>query len=87
MIFFHILAVTCPGVSTLNNGTIVFSDPTIPRGEESTVTYSCNTGYGLTGEAVRTCTSSGWNGTEPRCEGVYRIVFNEYQSRNYVQCE
>ena len=73
---------TCPDVSTLDNGTIVYSDPTIPRAEDSTVTYSCDTGYGLTGEAVRTCTSSGWNGTEPRCEGVYRIVFNNYPSEH-----
>ena len=67
---------TCPDVSKLENGTIVYSDPTIPRAEGSTVTYSCNTGYGLTGEAVRTCTSIGWNGIEPRCEGVYIELLN-----------
>ena len=74
---------TCPDVSTLDNGTVVYSDPTIPRAEGSTVTYSCDTGYRLTGgEAVRTCNSSGWDGTEPRCEGVYRIMFNNYPSEH-----
>ena len=56
---------------------MVYSDLNIPRAEGSTVTYSCNTGYRLTGgEAVRTCNSNGWEGHERRCEGVYRIMFN-----------
>ena len=68
---FPILAVTCPDLSPLINGAIVYSDPTIPRGEDSTVTYSCDTGYGLTGDATLTCTYSGWDGTASSCTGMY----------------
>ena len=63
----------CPDVSPLENGEFAYSDSAVPRSEGSFVNYSCDTGYGLTGEKRQTCTSSGWDGIEPRCEGVHII--------------
>ena len=35
----------------------------------STATYSCEAGYNLVGDAVRTCLSSGnWSGYSPYCQ-------------------
>ena len=35
----------------------------------STATYSCEDGYNLVGDAVRTCLSSGiWSGYSPYCQ-------------------
>ena len=63
--------VICPTIPRPVNGRPnTYSDPTIPRDEGSTVTYSCNTGYELVGNSVRTCTSSGWNGSSPLCRGT-----------------
>ena len=37
----------------------------------SVATYSCNTGYALIGDEMRTCQSSGvWFGSEPTCQGI-----------------
>ena len=34
-------------------------------------TYTCNTGYTLTGEATRACQSNGtWSGSEPTCNSM-----------------
>ena len=33
-----------------------------------TITYSCDSGYDLVGNAIRTCTASGWSDSEPTCE-------------------
>ncbi len=58
------------------NGRISYQDDTIaPFVFETTVTYSCDTGYGMSGgNPVRTCVSSDsgpgeWSGTAPTCEG------------------
>ena len=42
----------------------------------STATYSCNTGYTLTGDDMRTCMETGlWSGSEPICTGkMYACV-------------
>ena len=34
-------------------------------------TYSCNTGYNLVGDSIRTCQRTGnWSGSAPTCQGV-----------------
>ena len=65
------VAVICPDLPVPTNGApFVYSDTTIPRAEGSTATYTCNTGYQVTGLMMRTCTVSGWStGDDPVCTG------------------
>ena len=65
-----------PGPST--NGFILFSvDTTAPFDYQTTATYGCDEGYGLSSTAsVRTCVGSSqglgeWSGIAPTCEGTY----------------
>ncbi|XP_064387965.1 uncharacterized protein LOC135336171 isoform X3 [Halichondria panicea] len=69
--------VTCQSLSSPSNGQIDYQgDTAVPFDYQTTVTYSCNNGYGLFGgDRVRTCVSSSagpgeWNGIAPTCEGV-----------------
>ena len=40
--------------------------------EGHTVTYTCNTGYRLSGSATRTCRSNGlWSGSSATCPSKY----------------
>ena len=74
--FFLTAAITCSTVSSINNGRVVYStDSTLTSG--TTVTYSCNEGYALSGgDAVRTCQGNGfspfgfWSGGAPSCRGM-----------------
>ena len=39
-----------------------------------TATYSCNTGYNLVGDSIRTCQATGeWSGSAPTCKGMSLI--------------
>ena len=51
------------------------SDLTIPRDTGSIATYSCSTGYELVGNLMRTCTASGWSGSDPGCTGISYVQF------------
>ena len=69
-------AVLCPPLSSPENGLITYSEEfSSSLGFMETATYSCNSGYGLSGgDTVRTCVgaagSSGeWSGTAPTCQG------------------
>jgi CUB/sushi domain-containing protein len=54
----------CPALSSPAGGGV--SAPTLTFG--STATYSCNTGYAMTGTATRMCQSPGtWTGAAPTC--------------------
>ena len=45
------------------------SDMTAPFDFETTATYSCDDGYGLSGDTlVRTCESAGWSGSASICQ-------------------
>ena len=67
--FFYKLAVACPSHTEPNNGAIACSlgDDGVPS-HEDTCSFTCNTGYELTGSDTRTCQSDGsWSGSEPAC--------------------
>ncbi len=65
-----VFAVICPDLTVPANGALVYSDTTIPRAEGSTATYTCTTGYQVTGLMVRTCSVTGWStGDDPVCTG------------------
>ncbi len=64
------VAVACPDLTVPANGMVVYSDTTIPRAVDTTATYTCTTGYQMTGLMVRTCTATGWStGDDPVCTG------------------
>ncbi|XP_064386387.1 sushi, von Willebrand factor type A, EGF and pentraxin domain-containing protein 1-like [Halichondria panicea] len=63
----------CPDLPSrsLANGMIFYSagGPTNNRPVGSTATHSCDNGYRLVGEAMRTCRSGGtWSGSAPVCQ-------------------
>ena len=66
-----IAAVTCVDLTSLDNGGITYSSVDAnARAVDSTATYSCMTGFTLTGNIIRTCQSDGmWSGMDPTCEG------------------
>ncbi len=74
-----VTALTCSLLTTPDNGVIMYSTITAPTFELSTTaSYSCNTGYGLSGSQVtRTCEadamslSASWSGEALSCPGDY----------------
>ena len=42
----------------------------------SVASYSCDPGYYLVGDAMRTCLLGGWNGTNPVCGNKLYFVIN-----------
>ncbi|XP_065900911.1 uncharacterized protein [Dysidea avara] len=64
--------VPCPSFTDPDNGMITCSleDDGVPSYED-TCSFTCNTGYELTGSDTRTCQSDGsWSGTETMCRKV-----------------
>ena len=60
--------VDCGPLTDPSNGMAV-NTPTTTF--ESTATYSCNTGYTLTGNMTRTCQAKGdWSGSAPTCDST-----------------
>ena len=65
----YILLVSCPPLSSPSNGIINCSlrDDEAPSYED-TCSFTCNTGYVLTGTDTRTCQSDGsWSGNSTMC--------------------
>ena len=59
--------IDCGPVPDIQDGRVDFSGGTTLG---STITYSCNTGYTLTGDANRICQADRtYDGSEPACEG------------------
>ena len=57
--------VDCGSLQDPDNGQVGFSNTTF----ESTGNYTCNLGYGLNGNSIRTCEANGvWSGDPPSCE-------------------
>ena len=63
--------VQCPALSDPENGAVSTTGTEIG----DTATYTCNSGYELSGSDSRTCQLNGeWSGSAPTCEGKYYTV-------------
>jgi len=59
--------IRCDILSMPSNGRISCSSGTVGVGD--TCSFTCNTGYELTGSDTRTCQSNGsWSGSKSTCE-------------------
>ena len=68
--------VVCLSLPPINNGRISYTDSTL--GLNTVATPSCERGYELTGgDTMRTCTVSGWDGTERTCTIASESVDHE----------
>ncbi len=77
----HAVIIRCQPLTQPSNGRVSFSTGThgVSLGVGAIATYSCNTGYGLVGQASRTCVSDGgttgiWSGSQSTCEGISNLV-------------
>jgi len=80
------LAIACEKLTAPVNGQIV-SDESISR-FGSNVTFTCNSGYQLTGSASRTCLTTGaWSGVPAVCKRTSfdRSTLFIYSLRIYVE--
>ena len=69
MFSYEYFSVPCPPLTGPNNGMITCSlgDDGVPSYED-TCSFTCNTGYELTGSDTRTCQSDGnWSGSNGVC--------------------
>lgn len=65
---FHCVPIVCPTLQAPLNGSIHYSDG---HHYNSKATYSCNKGYILEGNKVRTCTNlENWDGSDPTCRKI-----------------
>ena len=61
-----ISALMCPPLLVPFNGNVLWTDLSV----NSTATYTCNAGFELIGNEVRTCLKDGvWSNEEPVCTG------------------
>ena len=69
--------IACTDLLSLN-GAIIYSPTSSPRLEGTTATYSCDSGYVLSGGTVRTCQADGtWSGRNSVCQGDYTPISNK----------
>ena len=72
--------VNCPLLNMPNNGMINCSlgdDGVLSY--EDTCSFTCNTGYELTGSDTRTCQSDGsWSGTDDVCRRGMYVLYNRW---------
>ena len=62
-------AVNCSTLSNPANGQV---SHTAGTSFGQTATYSCDTGYNLVGDSIRTCQANErWSGSEPICQGRF----------------
>ena len=71
----------CGLLPNITNGMLSYN----PQGQDqtlvdATVTYTCDTGYTLNGNSMRTCQTGGaWSGSDPTCDGKYNVLrINEW---------
>ena len=74
----YILLVSCPSLSDPSNGMINCSlGDNETTSYEDTCSFTCNTGYELTGSDTRTCQSDrSWSGSDTVCSrSEYNLLF------------
>ncbi|XP_065893685.1 CUB and sushi domain-containing protein 1-like isoform X2 [Dysidea avara] len=79
--------VSCPSLTGPNNGMINCSlgDDGVPSYED-TCSFTCNTGYELTGSDTRTCQSDGsWSGNETICRKVHCPLLTQ-PNNGHINC-
>ena len=73
--------VQCSALSSPVNGAVQMDDPMY----SSTASYSCDQGFGLQGDATRTCQADGtWSGVTPQCRSEltlfsYSVVYITFE--------
>ena len=76
MYIFLLTVVDCGSLTDPDNGLVTRTAGTTFG---QTATYSCNTGYNLVGDSIRTCQATGnWSGSAPTCEGIYVINLTSF---------
>ena len=72
-------SVTCSDLPSLTNGDIDYGGgSTNSRSVDTVATYTCDTGYTLTGGSTRTCVSGGWSGSAPTCQSKWNGLCTVY---------
>ena len=80
--------VNCSQLTNPNNGMIncLLGDDGVPSYED-TCSFTCNTGYELTGSDTRTCQSDGsWSGTDDVCRRGIQHYNTYVEIHVYVTC-
>ena len=69
-VYYFASVVSCPELNNPKNGMIKCQSKEVKEYlYEDTCSFTCNTGYELTGSDTRTCQSDGsWSGRESTCE-------------------
>ena len=71
-VFLPLTAVNCGTLTNPANGQVSHTAGTTFG---MTATYSCNTGYILVGNIIRTCLATRrWSGASPNCQGVLLLI-------------
>ena len=74
------LTVSCGSLDDPINGRVTTTGTTL----SSIATYTCDTGYTLTGDMTRTCQANrDWTGLEPSCNREYSMTINNQIQINF----
>ena len=68
--------IDCGGLTDPEGGQVMISSGTVAAtGLNAIASYTCDVGYELVGNAMRTCEANGeWNGTEPVCTRTLLMI-------------
>ena len=80
--YYHVLvAIECPALSPIANGTITYAPDTTADYDQGTVAiYICDDGFNLVGDMQRTCQIDGtFSGTDPTCSLIRELNITIYK--------
>ena len=77
--YFCLSILACPSLKEPVHGDLSING----LGVGDTANVTCDTGYELTGTAVRTCSASGWNGTAANCVPVCKYSCEEDENKRH----